>query len=480
MKSSGNYDRALLRISPGPEIYPHLQASFLRLSRGEEKTMVAAATFVRIHHDIHTRLLEARALTDHLFGLVRAEALYDRPFAGQPRLIFYLGHLDTFDWKLLADRAFGLKEFHPTFDRLFALEIDQAAQGLSSERPLEWPRQGEIEGYVARLREKLDQAIEQALDRPSEGHPQLAMMLEAAIEHRLVHSETLTYLIHQLPYSRKIPGWIEAAPSPLRKKGRMLEIPPGTATLGLRHTREDQFGWDNELAEHRVEVPEFAIDAHNVTNGEFLLFMEAGGYANRSLWTAADWEWKEKHCIHHPHFWRAEGNLWFYHGMFGEIRLPTEWPVYVSHAEASAYARWLGRQLPTEAQFHRAAYGTPEGTERVYPWGESRPSAEHGNFDSQRWEPSPVGSHPAGTSAFRVHDLVGNGWEWTRTALGPFPGFAPFPFRPEYSKNFFDGKHYVLKGGSPRTPACLLRRSFRNWSQKHCSYTYTTFRCVQE
>lgn len=170
-----------------------------------------------------------------------------------------------------------------------------------------------------------------------------------------------------------------------------------------------------------------------------------------------------------------------YSAMFGDVRLPTDWPVYVSHAEANAYAKWLGRKLPTEEQFHRAAYGTPDNREeRSYPWGEEAPSEHHGNFDFRHWDPSPVGTHPAGASAFGLHDPVGNGWEWTRTRFGPFPGFARMPFYPGYSADFFDGQHFVMKGGSPRTAACMLRRSFRNWFQPHYPYTYATFRCVED
>src|SRR6266852_1113190 len=96
------------------------------------------------------------------------------------------------------------------------------------------------------------------------------------------------------------------------------------------------------------------------------------------------------------------------------------------------------------------------GRERSYPWGEEAPGPSRGNFDFKAWDPLPVGSHPAGASAFGVHDLVGNGWEWTRTEFAAFPGFTTMPFYPGYSANFFDGKHYVMKGGSPRTAACML------------------------
>jgi formylglycine-generating enzyme required for sulfatase activity len=164
--------------------------------------------------------------------------------------------------------------------------------------------------------------------------------------------------------------------------------------------------------------------------------------------------------------------------MFELIPLPASWPVYVSQAEASAYARWKRRRLPTEAEFHRAAFGTPSGTERVYPWGDSAPDPTRGNFDFASWEPVPVGARPAGASAWGVHDLVGNGWEWTSTVFGPFEGFAPMATYPEYSADFFDGHHYVMKGGSAATAGELLRRSFRNWFRPNYPYVYATFRTV--
>jgi formylglycine-generating enzyme required for sulfatase activity len=90
-----------------------------------------------------------------------------------------------------------------------------------------------------------------------------------------------------------------------------------------------------------------------------------------------------------------------------------------------------------------------------------------------------VGAFPQGQSAFGVADLVGNGWEWTSSVFAPFPGFRPFSFYQGYSANFFDGQHYVMKGGSARTAACMLRRSFRNWFQPHYQYVYAGFRCVR-
>ena len=152
----------------------------------------------------------------------------------------------------------------------------------------------------------------------------------------------------------------------------------------------------------------------------------------------------------------------------------------MSLAEARAFAKWRGGRLPTEAEYHRAAYGEPDGGERPFPWGGDDPTPRHGNFHFAQWSPVPVGSHPTGASAWGVHELIGNGWEWTATAFAPFPGFeANIPGYPGYSADFFDGKHLVLKGASWATDAQLIRRSFRNWYQARYPYVFAKFRCVR-
>ena len=129
-----------------------------------------AAAAVRIRHDLHTRLLKARARTDELFQLIQEEALYDRPIPERHRIIFYLGHVEAFDWNLLSQRAFGLRSFHATFDRLFSFGIDPVGGGLPEDKPEDWPTRQEIARYNTRIREELDRAIEHALTRPEEGH----------------------------------------------------------------------------------------------------------------------------------------------------------------------------------------------------------------------------------------------------------------------------------------------------------------------
>lgn len=429
-----------------------------------------------------TQLIAARARTDELFHLVHPQALHQRPIAERHRIIFYIGHLEAFDWNLVCRAAFGLDPFNEEFDRLFAFGIDPVEGDLPSDQPSDWPPLTKIHEYNQRVRQKVVDCLRGASfadwRRP---FLQDGLIFRVAIEHRLMHAETLAYMLHRLPPASKAPQAqaIVAEPAAPPVQPRQVEIPAGTATLGLARGDDSEFGWDNEFEAHTVSVPAFAIDAYPVTNGQYLEFLRAGGYDEGALWTESDWAWKTTHDVSHPAFWVAREGRWYYRTMFGEVPLPSSWPVYVSHAEASAYARWAGKALPTEAQWHRAAYGTPDGPERPYPWGEAPPDGGRGNFDFCRWHPTPVDAHPAGASAFGVADLVGNGWEWTSTLFHPFPGFEAFPFYPGYSANFFDRRHYVTKGGSGRTAASMLRRSFRNWFQPHYPYVYAAFRCVE-
>jgi iron(II)-dependent oxidoreductase len=430
------------------------------------------------------RLAEARARTDELFRIIRPEALYDRPIPERHRLIFYTGHLEAFDWNLLGRRHFDLPSFDPTFDKLFAFGIDPVGGGLPTDVPEDWPTRAKVSDYNQKLRGALDEQLSASLDSRSENSAESWQLLEVAIEHRLMHAETLSYLLHQLPLDRKFHEADPPEPPAQELKPHMILIPAGIATLGLR-SDQNSFGWDNEFDEHQVSVPEFRIDAYKVTNGDFVNFYLSGGYQNRALWNDADWNWLQSSGTSHPSFWIFRHGKPFLRTMFDEIPLPLEWPVYVSHAEASAYARWSKKELPSEAEWHRAAYGVPSDAhdvndgERAFPWGGELPSPNRGNFDFQRWDPTPVAAYPSGASAFGVHGLLGNGWEWTRTIFAPFPGFKPFPFYPGYSADFFDGHHFVMKGGSSRTAACMLRRSFRNWFQPHYPYVYTGFRCIE-
>lgn len=425
-----------------------------------------------------------RARSSVLFGLITDEAYYSQPIALRHPIVFYEGHLPAFSFNTLVKRALGRPSIDARLESLFARGIDphEAAGGGRQEASprARWPARDEVRAFAAAADREVVAALSTAeLDQP--GHP-LLDRAEAAfsiLEHEAMHQETLLYMWHRLPFAQKVrPSGYRMRAVGAVPRAEWMTVPEGEATLGVdRHAIP--FGWDNELPALTVRVRPFAIERHDVTNARFLEFVDAGGYGDRRWWNAEDWEWVQKERIAHPLFWEYAGGAWQWRGMFESVPLPLSWPVYVSHAEASAFARWSGARLATEAEFQRAAFGSPEG-ERPHPWGFEPVSPRTAVVNFTSWDPHPAGSHPAGSSAWGVEDLVGNGWEWTSTPFAPFPGFRPMASYPEYSADFFDGEHFVLKGASPVTARELLRPTFRNWFRARYPYVYATFRCARD
>lgn len=373
-------------------------------------------------------------------------------------MAFYEGHIPAFSFLTLNARGLREASIDPTLERLFERGIDPGTLDEARRHGrTDWPDRREVAVFAARCDERVLRALGSgAIDDPSVPRLVRAQAAYTILEHELMHQETLMYIVHQLPYAHK--RAIEAryvdheAPA-----DAMRGVAPGTATLGAARD-EIEFGWDNEFERVQVEVPAFQIGTYPVTNCDWNRFVADGGPI--------------------PFFWTERDGQWFLRCQFEEVPLPGSWPVYVTHDQARAYAAWRGLRLPTEAEYHRAAFGSPSGEERAFPWGWEAPRPEHGNFDFARFDPEPVDAHPAGTSAWGVADLVGNGWEWTATPFEPLPGFEPMASYPQYSADFFDGKHYVMKGASPVTPRELIRRSFRNWFFGDYPYVYAKFRCA--
>ncbi|HEV2183521.1 MAG TPA: SUMF1/EgtB/PvdO family nonheme iron enzyme, partial [Candidatus Acidoferrales bacterium] len=287
---------------------------------------------------LQERVEQARAQTDSLFALLRPDAIYDRPIPERHRLIFYLGHLESFDWNLLGRDTFGLASTHPTFDKLFAFGIDPVDGQLPSDQPADWPTVGEIQAYNTKLRETIDVALRAPSSKlaAEASGTSLDTLLNVAVEHRLMHAETLAYLLHQLPLEKKIAPQMPSqsavnAPASQSVGPRTRKIPEGEATLGMQRERKE-FGWDNEFEELTVSVPQFNIGGYPVTNGEYLEFVRSGGYEEKAHWSGEDWSWITSQGISHPLFWErsnsdANHNNWDYRGMFTQIPLPLDWPV---------------------------------------------------------------------------------------------------------------------------------------------------------
>jgi iron(II)-dependent oxidoreductase len=428
-----------------------------------------------------------------LFGMIDPAAYYTRPISLRNPIVFYEGHLPAFSVLAFLRRGLGLSSVNARLEKLFERGIDpdsEAAAVPRSGASTIWPSRGEVVAFAHACDDAMLEAIAGFTPTPGalEG-------LYTALEHEAMHQETLLYMFHRLPYELKRQVSMVDDRSAIADDGRATRlsmpaatsgtviVPPGDAVLGADRVAAT-FGWDNEFDRHVVKVPSFDVDVLPVTNVQFVEFVDAGGYSRRELWDDEGWEWIQAQGVTHPAFWHAtsaggrssagarslasdrlsaSNERWHWRGMFHGEPLPPDGPVYVSHAEASAYARWKGRRLMTEAEWHRAAE-----------------DATAGHVDFAGYDPIAVGSYPKTASVHGVHDLIGNGWEWTSTVFGPFDGFRPMRSYPEYSADFFDGRHYVMKGASPVTARELIRPSFRNWFRGNYPYVYAKFRTVSD
>jgi len=258
----------------------------------------------------------------------------------------------------------------------------------------------------------------------------------------------------------------------------MVRFPGGVVELG---TDDRTTAYDNERPRHTVTLAPFWIDAHPVTNGEYLAFVEDGGYESRGAWSERGWAWKGEAGLAAPKHWTRTGDGWTERFMDSTVALEAARPVcHVCYWEAEAYARWAGKRLPTEAEWEAAASWDPiGGVKRSYPWGEEEPTAGRANLDQLLFETTPVGSYPAGVSAIGCWDMLGNVWEWTASDFRGYPGYGTFPYK-EYSEVFFGDEYKVLRGGSWATRSGAIRSTFRNWDYPIRRQIFSGVRCARD
>ena len=404
---------------------------------------------------LHERYENVRRRTRQIFDLIAPEAFDMRPIPLRHPLRFYEGHLASFNFGMLLQSGFVKNDPQPELTKLFARGIDPLGTSAADKLTIrQWPERARVADYIAGVDNEMTRAFEGEID---------PIYLHTAVEHEEMHQETLMYLIHRVPYElKRKPANVRSERGKNLSSASWIQIEAGIAELGA-DPNEVPFGWDNEFPQMRAEVTAFEIASRKTSNGDFLEFVQGGGYEDERLWTEAGWKFIRASKIKAPPFWRHRDGEWLYDGLFESMPLPLEWPVYVSHIEALAFTRWCSCRLPSESEWHRAF-------ERA-----EVPKPERDNFDFVAWNPTQLSAR----NGEFLH-LAGNGWEWTSTPFAGFPGFKPFAHYPGYSADFFDGLHFVLKGASPVTPAALVRRSFRNWFQDHYRYAYTAFRCARD
>ncbi len=361
------------------------------------------------------------------------------------------------------------------------LDIDQLYDAFSNARadrpslPLLAP--GEARGYVGQVRDKVLEVLDRAPLNAGR-LTQSGFAFGMVIQHEQQHDETML-ATHQL--RRSGPPLQAPLPQPPVTPELALEVlvPAGRFTMG---TSTEAWALDNERPAHSVEVDAFYLDTTPVTNGQYLRFMADGGYDQRRWWSEAGWEHRQRAGLTAPLFWSQDADGSWWRRSFGTlIPVAEDEPVlHVCLYEAQAYAAWAGRRLPTEAEWEKAARWDP-GTQRSrrYPWGDGDPTPELANLGQRHLRPAPAGSYPAGASAYGVHQLIGDVWEWTSSTFTGYPGFEVFPY-PEYSKVFFGQEYYVLRGGSFGTDRSACRGTFRNWDYPIRRQIFAGFRTARD
>jgi ergothioneine biosynthesis protein EgtB len=277
-----------------------------------------------------------------------------------------------------------------------------------------------VDDYAARVSESIRARLRGSFS------DELAYFAELCLYHELMHIEAWWMALQNLGYTvtgrATLPGGIPA------RSGR-LSLAAGGVMLGSGD--DEGFIFDNEKWRHPVSVPPFDIDCDLVSEASFAEFVDDGGYRNRSAWTEAGWSWRQSEDVQHPLYWRRHDGAW-------QVRRFERWGpldagtpmLHVNHHEAEACAAWLGRRLPTAAQWLRA------------------------------------------TASSEFH--WGAGWEWLRDPFAPYPGFTPDPYR-DYSQPWFH-THRELRGAGPFTDPQLRRRGLRNFYLPHRRDPFAGFR----
>jgi iron(II)-dependent oxidoreductase len=298
------------------------------------------------------------------------------------------------------------------------------------------------------------------------------------LQHEYQHNETILQTL-QLKQGRPYrPVRRAELPASAAVPGDMVRFPGGAVEIG---TDDRSAAYDNERPRHTVDVAPFWIDVHPVTNGEYLAFIEAGGYRRPELWSEAGRRWLDESGATAPRYWEHRGGEWVTRVMDREGPVEQAHPVcHVCWYEAEAYARFAGKRLPTEVEWETAAGWDPAtGRSRPYPWGDAPPTPRLANLDQLGFGTAPIGAYPGNRSPLGCSGMMGDVWEWTASDFGPWPGFRSWPYR-EYSEVFFGSEYKVLRGGSWATRPGAVRNTFRNWDYPIRRQIFSGFRCARD
>lgn len=395
-------------------------------------------------------LENTRAITRRIAADLPEPLLYEQLDPEFSPIGWHLGHIAWQEELWLLRRVGGRPCIEPGFDRLFdSFRSDKAGRGAAL------PRRAELDAYAHRVRsealEVLERAVFDASPLLSHGH-----VFRFIAGHEQQHAE----IIATLRVSSRVPiPASTTAPAAASAESARITFPRSEHVFG---TDDELDAWDNERRQHWRELPEFALSNVLVTNGEWLDFMQAGGYDREAWWCADGWRWRQRAQIQQPlHWYRDSSGSYYRHTLLGPRPVAPELPVvHVSWYEASAFARFAGARLPTEAEWEAAARFRNSG--QRYPWQRRGSEPPQANLALRYGDVVPCGVFSDAVSGAGIHDLAGQVWEWTASAFAPYEGFVPGIY-PGYSAPWFDGAHMVARGGSFASALAMARVTFRNW-----------------
>jgi iron(II)-dependent oxidoreductase len=398
---------------------------------------------------VFTELLaEARARTLLLVSPLSNEEMSRRPHPAVNCVLAELERIVRFEerWLLDASRDSSIGTYDEWFDSM--MDVRQRVLERLGEADLEAGRMS----LVGRYRMVLEHEYQRN---------------EAILETLQARGEP-----YHLTQHRKLPKGRR-----LGDPGFMVRFPGGTVEIG---GTEELSVWSEERPLHRVKLEPFWIDVMPVTNGDFLTFMAAGGYGSHEVWTDEGWDWVRAAQIRMPAHWSWRDGAWWSEYMGHAAPLDLTRPVaQVSCYEAEAFARFVGKRLPSEFEWEAAAGWEPEAqTRRHYPWGSMAPTPHVANLDQLAFQPAAVGAFLGNVSPVGCYGMIGDLWEWTSSEFLPYPGIQENPISVPpltgYSKD-----HRVLRGGSWATRPGAIRITFRRPGSPESRHMFSGFRCAR-
>jgi gamma-glutamyl hercynylcysteine S-oxide synthase len=425
--------------------------------------------------EIADLLTEARARTLFLVSPLSDEDLVRQHDPLMSPVVWDLGHIAHFEevWLLEAletggEGSEGLRGMYNPFEN---------PRGIRDRLPL--PTMDECQEYMGRIRRAVLDNLQWIDLSSTEPLLESGFVFRMVLQHEYQHNETILQTL-QLKQGAPYPAVPAVTfPVPARRAfDEMVRFPGGSVALG---TNDRSGAYDNERPLHTVDLAPFWIDTMPVTNGAFERFVAGGGYGRRDLWSDAGWAWREESGVGAPKHWEPSGGRWTVRTMNRVEALAPDRPVcHVCFHEAEAYARFVGKRLPSEAEWEAAATWDPErGEKRFFPWGDEPATLAVANVDILAFGTAPVRSFARNVSPIGCYGMIGDVWEWTSTEFYGYPGYETFPY-PEYSEAFFGDEYKILRGGSWATRGGALRATFRNWDYPIRRQIFSGFRCAKD